>query len=387
MRAQMMTGNIINILTCTGGKQMTTPLYMTITRAIKEQIDCGVLAPGCRIPSVSDLRNQYGVSHITAMRVYKELLAMNCICGKRGAGYVVAQGRDASHVFCGRIGNFLRPLRPTNPNDNYFNTINFAVQDECCRLHLDLLSSHTVLPLSYPPYNNDVLQAITAAMLKMVPEVDGFLADERIPDDLLESLLPRISKPIVVVNRNSRLPLSCVTQPNREGMLAILDAAAKFNYSNYIFCEMGNGTFNEYERREAFYEYLRKKNISTERIRIIENCFTLSVEESNKKTDEAIKSFNDFPGRTLIVCSTDHLARHIADHILKKYGSFKETGVVSFNGFDLSTRTPKLATVKSNPVQLGVLAVRKLHSLLTTAEPRVHCNITTEVNFTLGETL
>jgi DNA-binding GntR family transcriptional regulator len=105
---------------------MSTPLYLTITRAIKEQIDCGALAPGSRIPSVSELRSQYGVSHITARRVYRELLAMNCICGKRGTGYMVAQGRDGGNIFFGRIGNFLRPLRPVNPNDNYFNTINFA---------------------------------------------------------------------------------------------------------------------------------------------------------------------------------------------------------------------------------------------------------------------
>ena len=366
---------------------MTMPLYETITRAIKERIDCGELAPGSRVPSVSELRSQYGVSHITAMRVYKELLAMNCIRGKRGSGYVVAPGGSGGSIFFGRIGNFLRPLRPTSPDDNYFNIINYAVQDECCRLHLDLLTSHTVLPLSYPPYGGDALQAVATAMLRMTPEVDGFLVDERIPDEVLQPLLPRIPKPIVVVNRNSKLPLPSVTQPNREGMLAILKAASKFEYRNYIFCEMSNGSANEAERKGAFQEYIRQNRLSPEQLRLIENCHTMPSETLFRKTDECINSFAPRGGKNMIVCSTDHLGRRIADHILRKYGSFRKTGVVSFNGFDLAMRSPRLATVKTNPVQLAVLAVRKLHSLLTVAEPREHCNITTEVNFTLGETL
>ena len=367
---------------------MEATLYRTITNAIKERIDRGSLCPGSKVPSVNELRREYGVSHITAVRVYKELMDMQYIQSKRGCGYFVAP-RPAGGLrsFSGKIGNFLRPLRAYNQSDNYFNAINFAVQDECYKLHLDLLGSHTTLPLSYPPYGESVLSSITEALLKMKADVDGFLIDERIPDDLLEPVLPQLGKPVVIINRTSRLPVVTVTQPNREGMLAILEASRKFGYANFIFGEMSRGSRNELERRNAFHEYLEQHHVAPERVRIISRCGIVPPEQTEQKLEAFLSEFKRLGGKTLFVASSDHVGRPVADYLFEHYGNFCETGVVSFNGFELAFRPPVLATVRTDPVEQGVLAVRKLHELFRVAERRQALNITTKLNFTLGDTL
>ena len=367
---------------------MESTLYQTITKAIKTSIDRGELLPGSKIPSVNELRKQYGVSHITAVRVYKELTNMHYIQSKRGCGYFVApRPMTGIRSFSGRIGNFLRPLRAYNQTDNYFNSINFVVQDECYKLHLDLLGSHVTLPLSYPPYGEATLHSIIEAILNMNAEVDGFLLDERIPDELLEPVLPRLTKPLIIVNRTSRLPVVTATQPNRAGMLAILEASGKFGYGSYIFGEMSRGSQNELERRAAFYEYLKLHQVSPERVRTIDQCGILPPEQTEKKLEDAVSELKQHGDRILFVASSDHVGRHIADYLLQHYGNFRQIGVVSFNGFELAFRSPVLATVRTDPVQLGILAVRKLQSLLTAPERRQSLNITTEVNFILGDTL
>ena len=367
---------------------MESTLYQTITQAIKNSIDQGELCPGSKIPSVNELRKQYGVSHITVVRVYKELMKLHYIQSKRGCGYFVAP-RPVTGIksFSGKIGNFLRPLRAYNQTDNYFNAINFAVQDECYKLHLDLLGSHTTLPLSYPPYGETTLRAIMESVLNMNAEVDGFLIDERVPDELLEPILPHLTKPLIIVNRTSRLPIVTVTQPNRAGMLAILEASRKFGYHSYIFGEMSRGSQNELERRAAFYEYLKLHQIPLERVHTIAQCGLVPPEQTEKRLEEAISKLKPSDGRILFVASSDHIGRPVADYLLRRYGNFRQVGVISFNGFELAFRSPVLATVRTDPVQLGILAVRKLQSLLTAPERCQSLNITTEVNFTLGETL
>lgn len=360
-------------------------LYQTITCAIKENIDCGKLLPGDKVPSVNELREKYGISHITAVRVYKELSTMNYIFAKRGCGYFVSDClTGGAKNFTGKIGNFLRPLRDYNVSDNYFNTVNFAIQDECYKRHLNLLGSYTTLPLSHPPYNHTDLQNIVNAMLEMVPDVDGFLVDERIPDELLKPVLLKLGKALVIVNRSSRLPVVTVTPPNHDGMMAILEAAHKFGYDSYIFGEMSQGSQNEIDRRAAFYEFLEKHRVSSGLVRVIDRCGIYSPELTERRLETAIGELGGSGRKVLFVASSDYLGRQIADYLYQKYGSFDQVGLVSFNGFELAFNKPELATVRVDPAQLGMLAVCKLHEQLTSNNRRQAINYSTDVAFTLG---
>jgi DNA-binding transcriptional regulator YhcF (GntR family) len=368
---------------------MREKLYETITNSIMESIDCGELRPGDRIPSADELRERFNVSHITALRVYRELSAKNYILSKRGRGYFVSSRRDtAAAQFTGRVGNFLRPLRPPSPIDNYFNLVNYAVHNECCKLHLSLLGSHTVMPLDHFRCSDADLRGIMDAMTEMAPEVSGFIVDERVPDEALEPALGKINKPIVIVNRPSALPVTTVTPPNREGTLKILDAVRRCGFDRYIFCDTGRGLGNELERRAAFDEFIRVRGIKKEFTGLIRGCGVLPPETVLRELEAAIDSLPETEGRVLLFTPSDYYGRVFADFIQRKDGGFSKTGVVSFGGIDIGlNKSPRLATVLSNPEQIGRIAARRLHEMMETPMSRENRNYSSDVVFDLGETV
>ena len=68
---------------------MGTPVYKTITDDILKAIDSGRLKPGDRIASIRELCDQYNVSQITVLRVFKELVQADRIVRHEGTGYFV----------------------------------------------------------------------------------------------------------------------------------------------------------------------------------------------------------------------------------------------------------------------------------------------------------
>ncbi|GII96872.1 GntR family transcriptional regulator [Sinosporangium siamense] len=77
------------------------PPYQQIARQIREDIQAGRLAPGHRIPSETELRNQYGVCRMTARRAIAVLRAEGAIYTVQAEGSFVGPRSARRH----------RPLR------------------------------------------------------------------------------------------------------------------------------------------------------------------------------------------------------------------------------------------------------------------------------------
>lgn len=70
------------------------PLYLQITRQIRDQIRAGELAPGTRLPPERRLAAMLGVNRTTVVNAYRELAADGLVVGHVGRGTQVASGPD-----------------------------------------------------------------------------------------------------------------------------------------------------------------------------------------------------------------------------------------------------------------------------------------------------
>ncbi|NJN82781.1 MAG: phosphonate metabolism transcriptional regulator PhnF [Caldilineaceae bacterium] len=73
-------------------RRASAPLYQQIQENLYDQIRSGELAAGARVPSESDLVNQYGVSRMTARRALDELVNKGLLFRQQGKGTFVADG-------------------------------------------------------------------------------------------------------------------------------------------------------------------------------------------------------------------------------------------------------------------------------------------------------
>lgn len=367
----------------------TAVLYKRITGDIKGLIDGGSLLPGAKIPSVNILKDRYGVSHITAMKVYQELSKDNYVTQKRGRGYFVRDAESFKQVKqTGNIGNFIRPLREYCLEDNYFNDINGGIQAASCEQRLNLLSSHSTLPLNHFPVNQAALENIAQAMLDCADEVDGYLVDERIPDTVIEPVLKQIGKPMIIVNRLTKLAMDSVTPANRQSIQQALSVALRMGYNRFIFARPGNRWSNSVERYEAFMQFFVDEKITTEHFRVIDDCSILPGETTLKRMLQAVNELKR-SGQVLLFSVGDTYGRNCCGMLLDAgLEPGKDIGVLSGDGFGYSKRLkPEIAALQSQPFEIGKLAVKTLISRLSLDNYNSPRNITPEPAFTFGETL
>lgn len=84
------------------------PLYRQVVDAIKDAIATGMLKPGDQIPSTRDLACSLGVSRVTTVRAYRELLAQGFLESGFGAGSRISKNMPAEHLeSCKRHLSFL----------------------------------------------------------------------------------------------------------------------------------------------------------------------------------------------------------------------------------------------------------------------------------------
>ena len=364
-------------------------MYQKITDDIKGAVDYGILKPGDKVPSVSALKGKYGVSHITALRVYKELSDLNYVQQKRGCGYFVRSNKELKRPsFTGNIGCFIRPLRGYTNTDNYFNDINLGIQTEICNRHVNMFTSHTVISLNRPPVSDASLEHIVDAMLEVADNVDGYLVDERIPDDMLQKVLRSVGKPMVIINRLSKLSVDTVTPPNREGMLKGLDTAVRMGYDSFIYCNPGIEQTNFMERLAAFKSFIADHSIAGSRTLIVEDCCINPLSETLKSLEEGIKQLKP-QGKILIVAGVDPIGRECLGWLPTiNLRPGKDIGVLSTDGFGYTNfKKPEMTSISSKPEQIGAMSVDLLLQRISSEIHASPQNYSPEATFSFGETI
>jgi GntR family transcriptional regulator len=72
------------------------PAYVQVAENIREQIRTGQLRPGDQLPSMTQLRAQYGVSNTVVRDALNELRRDGAVIGRQGKGVFVSERAAAS---------------------------------------------------------------------------------------------------------------------------------------------------------------------------------------------------------------------------------------------------------------------------------------------------
>lgn len=363
-------------------------LYQKISRDIRQSVDSGDLSPGAKIPSVNDLRQDYGVSHITALRVYKELTDANYVHKRPGKGYFVRERFLKKTVITGTIGCFIRPLRDYRLDDNYFNDINYGIQSECGVKRINLFRSHTLGILDQYTPSDEGLSEIKRAMLNVADEVDGFLIDERIPDALVSEVIKETSKPALIVNRRSELEIDAVGPADRQGMLDALEKITRMGYNRFVFCAGGSKNSSLIARHKAFTEFIATNKIDKAHVNIINDCNIRPWNESALAVEKNIQK-KQLKDKILIVSVTDSFARDLLSHLTASGMKLREDfGISGFGGLGFASNfSPQLSTIAVNPVAIGKMAVEILMTRISGEQYLETTYHSPDAVFIFGETV
>ena len=331
-------------------------LYQKIGSDIEGLISSGKISPGEKIPSVSDIRKKYSVSHITALRVLQELSDSGHVEFVKGKGYFArASGNTKNNpALKGMIACILRPSWKTNPNDNFFNDINQAVQNEAMKHKFNLYQPYCNIELLEKNPDEKALDLIKETCIRASNDVDGFLLDERIPDHLLRILSKEIGKPLVLVGRKSGLDIDSVAPDNENGSAKAAELCIKMGYRFFIVCRNQLSNSNNIERTEAFLNALADNGIRENMITSID--FNVLPYED---TFAEIKKIMKRGVKTLIFSPNDSFARAVADLFVEEGTKFGiETGIMGFEGLGCSKiKKPFITTVDVKPELIGSAAV------------------------------
>ena len=298
-------------------ENVATPLYLQIKDEIKNLINMGKLKEGDKIPSVSDITQKYGVSPITAVRVFKELSRENYASHEKGKGYFVCsrQEENSRRKLHGVIGCMIRPYRPTTSYDNYFNEINAGIQKECMKRNFDTLYPGFCFDLNNPNLSPQAITKLEQAILPVAERADGLILDERIPDRVLEKIVDKLKIPHILVFRQSSNPnIKSLVPAFSEGTKKAIELAVKSGYKNFILCNhyVLHPTINSaMDSAQSRLFELMKKDTQLRSV-LVENCFAKDFDMMGQIMS-AYDKFKANNRKTLIFCVSDGIARDVSD--------------------------------------------------------------------------
>lgn len=334
-------------------------LYKQISGDLQRMIQEGALPPGAKIPSAPDLREQYRISHMTALKIYRELLDRHLVEQKAGLGYFV-RGRqpEADGWARGRVACLTRPFRAYTPQDNYFNDINLGVQQKLMQGGYAVVIPSCAIHLNDYRLREDRAPEIAKAVAELDPQVDGFILDERILDEHLETLMAITSKPMVLVNRMSTAALDAVVPDNCDGARQLAELGLRLGYERFVVCQQIYNS-NYEERGRFFLEALRDNGVDSVRTVLVERA---NLEPTGTVADKVLAALGE-KGKSLIFAMGDLLARSLCRELRARGVEFGKgnTGLAGFGGYSCAdTENPKLCTVAIDAVALGGQAVTTL---------------------------
>ena len=332
-------------------------LYQQISREIMGLISSGRLLPGDRIPSVTELRKSYGVSHITVLHAFRELCEQGCIFKRAGRGYFVSRGRMPSFPQHKIIGCLMRGISALK-TDHYFNEIMAGMQKEAAIANYTLLFSGQAVR-SLILHASPGEEALEAA-LEIRNLACGYLVDERISDTVAERIMRETGKPLVIVNRQTKLAVNAV-YPDIRGAIGKLFAALKrMGYGAFIFCDSGQDTASQLEMRRCYRMMIKEFAIPDSCYRIVERTGFVPLETICSRIR---KAFEELKGkRTVLLTPGDTIARDFYNRLHPDIIRIpEEMGLIGFFGLQIAhMHSPELTTLQSDTVGMGTLAVQLL---------------------------
>lgn len=365
-------------------------MYKQISSDISGMIESGKLKSNDRIMSVNEICTKYSTSHVTVLKALSLLRDEGYLVSQRGKGYFVSQrtGGVYSGKKLGAIGILVRPLREINYSDDYYNRINIGIQQECSKHHFNYIYSHSagVLNTRFP--ENKSLKNIEHACMEMADQVDGFIFDKRISDEVVENVKRKTGKPIVLLGRFSTAEVDCVMNDCKKAPEDIVRTLHRLGYEYFI---KGDSGFNDDEvrtRAEAFNNAFEKYNIPEKNIAHFYDFYINPLQESYETVTKLWREGSN-DRKTAVIADGDKFSRDfcsclIADGITPG----KDIGVVGYGKYGCAFNTsPLLTTVDVHPEKIGKMAVNILQERLNGGAYKPYEVHSPESTFIIGETI
>jgi len=362
-------------------------IFETIKNEVRDKVISGAIGIGEKAPSTKNLCDNYGVSHVTALRVLKSLAQDGYISQKAGRGYFVNRinANGCSAELNQVIACVLRPYRKSSLTDNYFNDITQAIHQACMQKHFNMHYPHQALELEEEFVDEKFWLELTESCLEIADKVDGYFLDERIPDPIIRKFISVINKPCVLVGRKTLAGIDTVFSDNVGGTASAAKMCVQMDYKRFFVAHDAYhvDNYNFAERTKSFINALKKAGISEKEITKFEFNIT-SFEDTFASLEKDI-----IPGvKTLFFSPNDRFARWLADTMLEHDLPLGNgVGVLGFGEVGYSRlKTPYVSTLDTMPEKIGEKAVELLMERIRGAsiKPKNH---TVECNFQIGGTL
>ena len=340
---------------------MGTPVYKTITDDILKAIDSGRLKPGDRIASIRELCDQYNVSQITVLRVFKELVLADRIVRREGTGYFVKGSEKMD-----RTGNTLilacRSPKQVSEDDNFILRLTEGIHTHALEKGLSLFVPRTVATVRGTVIDAAHMENLLRD-IQEVPHPAGIIFDMLYPDEMIEKhILPKIGKlPCVIAGRRSTLSVRTVSLPfekaaDNAAMLAEKSGAKEF----FIYEQSTNPWGGNDILCQRFREKLIRFGVPPKNIHYRNNILQ-TMEGDLQMMNELKDKILHTKQKVLAFSSSDYFSQRIMRdlHDSCRFGS--RASLISFGGFEMMMKNdPPVTCIVPDARQIGVLAVEQI---------------------------
>lgn len=351
-----------------------TPLYRKIADAILSEVNAGTLGPGMPVPSIRELHRVHGVSHVTAIRALEFLARKGVIVRHLGQNYSISRKFEVKNHMIKSLGALFRHFSIRGAEE-YYNELMSGALREATASGLGVFFSPSAAELLR--VNNSDFSRLVAEAAAMAPAVVGFVADSRIPDDILAEIIAETRLPLVVTDRDSSLPINSVACDVLPAYRSLMPTLLRLGYECFIGCETGYNIYRD-RLQLQFYDEVA----AAHPFRLLRDFDKISSTQMQSELIAAVRSFGK--RRTVIFAPSDQEARAILLRMNEAGLKIPEfAGLVGFYGCRQATEySPHLTSIQIKPEIIGELAAR-----LVIAPPSRLDNYKIPMEFQFGETI
>jgi DNA-binding LacI/PurR family transcriptional regulator len=364
--------------------------YKQIASDIIELIDREELKSNDQIMPVSELCNKYNTSHVTVLKALNVLREEGYVVSQRGRGYFVSERNRGiySGKKLGAIGVLVRPMREINYCDDYYNRVNIGIQIECAKQHLNYFCSYSTGSLSASQPESRSLKNIERSCMEMADQVDGFVFDKRISDEVVINVKRKTGKPIVVLGRFSSTEVDCVMNDCKKAPEDIVRTLHRFGYEYFILGDSGYDDDEVHTRAVAFKDAFKQYNIPEKNIARFYDYYINPLQESYETVTQLYRK-NSQGRKTAVIADGDKFARDFCTSLLADgITPGKDIGVVGYGKYGCAfNATPQLTTADVHPELIGKMAINVLQERLNGGAYSPYKVHSPESTFIIGETI
>lgn len=326
--------------------------FENIYESIKSKIVSGEIRHD--LPSMRDLSEIYEVSHITILRVFQELVKNGFVEKKTKSTYIVKNNSITSRNI---LLVLLRPGKTLNTMDNFATEIHLGVAKAALARRMSIFTPSQSNAIFFSHAADGAMTELAIELHLILPNIIGILLDAAISDEQIETYVKPLNRPMVIVGRDSSLPLKVVRFPTEQVCTEMAMLAAQSSFERFVLCESAQNTDHRLDHVEIWKKVLMANGRKPENI--IETGRVLVNPESDAKFARDLPAVMKSEKRTLVLASSSTGGRFIVDilagHSLEAGTDF---GLMTFDGKEsVRSTSPRLTTFRISGEKLGEQAV------------------------------